>query len=319
MYRFLREPRWIALLVLVPIVMVAFYFLSQWQWGRYEGRKQMNSIVANHTSLPAAPVADLIPVGSIVGIDQEFRIVTASGTYDAAAQVLIRQRPLNGANGYWIATPLVTTDGATLIVNRGWMRADKIATAVADAPAPPAGQVTVTGTVQFSETGPAVEASDIPAGQVSNLDVSKIGAAVGKPVYPAYINLSESQPGQAAGLTPMPLPPQDEGPHLSYAMQWIAFAILSAVGVILLIRREAASRREAIEDIPGGARKSPRKSPRSSGRKSGRKPKYDEAEYWDDPVDQPEVVRPEVVRPKSRQPGDGADGAQDSEPSRTAP
>jgi hypothetical protein len=47
-----------------------------------------------------------------------------------------------------------------------------------------------------------------------------------------------------ARLTP---PPLDDGPHLNYAIQWFAFAVIALVGAGVVIRQ----RREAgVEPIP---------------------------------------------------------------------
>ncbi len=40
-------------------------------------------------------------------------------------------------------------------------------------------------------------------------------------------------------LESAPRPTLDEGPHLSYAMQWIAFALMALVGFVVLARRNA--------------------------------------------------------------------------------
>ena len=46
---------------------------------------------------------------------------------------------------------------------------------------------------------------------------------------------------------PVPVlePTLDEGPHLSYAMQWFIFAAAALVGWVLAIRRSIGTRREA--------------------------------------------------------------------------
>ena len=44
MLRFLREPRWIALIIAVPVGVVLCLMLSNWQWNRYEGRKDANQV-----------------------------------------------------------------------------------------------------------------------------------------------------------------------------------------------------------------------------------------------------------------------------------
>ena len=71
---------------------------------------------------------------------------------------------------------------------------------------------------------------------MTDLDVRLV--ADGAPVYPGYVDLVSSDPAQADGLTPIPLPDLTEGPHLSYAMQWVLFAVVAVVGFVLLVRRE---------------------------------------------------------------------------------
>jgi cytochrome oxidase assembly protein ShyY1 len=73
---------------------------------------------------------------------------------------------------------------------------------------------------------------------VSDLDVALAVAPGAADVYPGYVDLVSSDPAQAAGLTPIPLPELSEGPHLSYALQWVLFAGVAVVGFVLLIRRE---------------------------------------------------------------------------------
>ena len=46
------------------------------------------------------------------------------GTYDTGAEVLIRNRSLDGAPGYHVVTPLVMADGTAVLVNRGWVPAE---------------------------------------------------------------------------------------------------------------------------------------------------------------------------------------------------
>lgn len=239
-YGFLRQPRWLALGFLVLVVVPSFFLLSRWQLHRLDDRRHQNAVVeANSTSTPVPVGSVLTPGGTAdaVGDDQVWRQVTATGRYDVAHQVLVRKRPMDGANGYWVVTPLVTTSGTVLAVNRGWLEATQGATAtVADVPAAPTGEVTVVGRVRPSEEAPLPQPADLPPGQVTDLDVRLV--ADGAPVYPGYVDLVSSDPAQAAGLTPIPLPDLTEGPHLSYAMQWVLFAVVAVVGFVLLVRRE---------------------------------------------------------------------------------
>ena len=238
-YRFLREPRWVALGFLILLVVPAFVLLSRWQLSRLDDRRYNNDLVTAHATQTPVPVDSLMTAGgdpSSVGDEQRWRPVTATGTYDAAGEVLVRKRPLDGRNGFWVVTPLVTTSGTVLAVNRGWIEASGSASAVQAVPAPPAGEVTVVGRIQPSETAPE-QPSDLPAGQVTDLDVALVAAGAST-AYPGYVQLESSDPAQEEGLTPIPLPNLSDGPHLSYAIQWVLFAVVAVTGFVLLARRE---------------------------------------------------------------------------------
>jgi cytochrome oxidase assembly protein ShyY1 len=237
-YRFLREPRWLALGFLVLLVVPAFFLLSRWQLSRLDDRRYNNDLVTAHADQAPVPVGSVMTPGaatSTVGDTQRWLPVTATGRYDVSREVLVRKRPLEGRNGFWVVTPLVTSAGV-LSVNRGWVEASGSASAVQAVPAPPSGEVTVVGRVQPSETAPE-QPTDLPEGQVTDLDVTLV-AGSGANAYPGYIQLETSDPAQTAGLTPIPLPDLSDGPHLSYAIQWVFFAIVAVTGFVLLARRE---------------------------------------------------------------------------------
>jgi len=255
-YTFLRQPRWLALAFVVVLVVPSFFLLSRWQLSRLDGRRHANAVIDANAEAPTVPIDEVMSAGAptaSIGDEQIWRRVTAVGRYDAAAQVLVRKRPLEGRNGFWVATPLVTASGAVLVVNRGWVEAVGGATAVPDVPPPPSGTVTVTGRVQPSELAPASQPTDLPVGQVTDLDVALVGG--GANLYPGYVDLVSSEPPQAEGLSPVPVPDLSDGPHLSYALQWVIFAIVAVVGFVLLVRRERDYADEVyVEDAaPGGA------------------------------------------------------------------
>ena len=53
-----------------------------------------------------------------------------------------------------------------------------------------------------------------------------------------YVELTESDPPEPGGpLEPVAEPSLDEGPHLSYAVQWFIFSALVAIGWFLAVRR----------------------------------------------------------------------------------
>ncbi len=244
MLRFLREPRWIALIIAVPIGVFICLQLSDWQWNRYEGRKDANQIQIQNESLPTVPVAEAMSPGGTVDDSNQWRVVTQTGVYDTDNQVLVRRKPMGGSMGFWVATPLRAPNGDVLIVNRGWIAASAGATTTPSVPAPPTGNVTVTGRILPDVPASSARAADMPTGQVSSMDVTAIAAPSGGQVYPGYVELMASSPPQAAGLTPLPTPHVSEGSHLSYSLQWIVFALMFVIGLAILVRREVKLRKE---------------------------------------------------------------------------
>jgi cytochrome oxidase assembly protein ShyY1 len=239
----------------VLLVLPSFILLSRWQLSRLDERRHFNELVTTHSAAAPVPVDTEMQPGApldSVGDDQRWLPVTATGRYDAASTVLVRKRPLDGTNGFWVVTPLVTRSGAVLVVNRGWVEAAGGATATQEVPAPPPGEVTITGRIQPSEDAPETQPGDLPAGQVTDLSVPLVAGDAS--AYPGYVTLVESTPAESAELTPIPLPDLSDGPHLSYAVQWVFFAGVAVVGFVVLIRRESeyAAAEEALTAAEAG-------------------------------------------------------------------
>jgi hypothetical protein len=60
-----------------------------------------------------------------------------------------------------------------------------------------------------------------------------------KLVTDAYGVLAKEVPAPAQAPQSLPKPEVDEGPHLSYALQWFAFGVGAFIGLWVLIRRTA--------------------------------------------------------------------------------
>lgn len=237
----MRDRRVWALGFLVVLVVPAFLLLSRWQLHRLDDRRAENSLISTHADAAPVPVARTMTAGespNSLTAEQEWQDITATGRYDLAGQQLVRRRPLDGANGYWVMTPLVLADGSVLAVNRGWVAAGADATSNPEVPSAPSGEVTVVGRLRLSQTAPP-RPTDLPTGQVTDLDVRAVPAS--GPVFPGYLELVRSDPPETGdpALTPIPLPELDDGPHLSYAIQWIAFAVIAVGGFVFIVRGEA--------------------------------------------------------------------------------
>lgn len=256
MYRFLLTPRWLALHVAVVGVAVAFVLLGKWQLDSSRGDAPP---AAGAGAAQAAPV----PLGSLTGPgrplarDAAGRLVSASGRYDAAQQLLVPGRELDGREGAYVVTPLLTADGAVVPVHRGWVTGPEDPRLTA-----PAGPVTATGVLQPSEperAGRVRQAVELPAGQVAFVATPELMRRWPYPpaaLHEGYVALTAQEPATVTGpvaVVPEPQRGDDRVSalrNLSYAGQWWLFAG-AAVGFWVLSVRGAARERRAAQAEDG--------------------------------------------------------------------
>ncbi|MEU5643012.1 SURF1 family protein [Streptomyces milbemycinicus] len=257
MYRFLLTPRWWVINVFTVLAIPICLFMGSWQLSRFEARvethnKQQDK--ASGTEDAAEPLRSLLPVtDQTVG-----RSATATGRYDAAHQLLVPDRRLGDRDGFYVLTLLRTDGGKALPVVRGWLPGDADDKAdAAKVPAPPGGEVTVTGTLQASEYSGSkgVQTSGgLPRGQLGMINAASLVNLVPYGVYDAWIT-STAAPG---ALKPVP-PVVAEGTgldlkafqNLGYTGEWFVFAGFVVFMWFRLFRREAETARDlALGIIP---------------------------------------------------------------------
>jgi cytochrome oxidase assembly protein ShyY1 len=270
--RLLREPFWVRAAVLAVLLSVAFVLLGRWQWGRHEGKVAVaERIDHNYDAAPVGVPALLPDPAAALPAQDEWRPVRLVGRYLADRQVVVRNRPLDGVYGYEVVVPFQPDDGAPLLlVDRGWI-ANGASGARPDAvPAPPSGTVTVVARLRPTE--PPDDRTP-PPGQELRIDVPRITApvvaALGAPaVTRAYGVLASEQPRPATAPTLLPRPDGDLGPHLAYAVQWWAGAVVLYVLLVVYAGKEAG--RRAAGGSPGSpipqAARPPGRPPRSRRR-----------------------------------------------------
>lgn len=252
MHGFLRRPRWIAFSLLIVVLIVVMVNLGLWQLRRLDHRQHANRAVTQRSSQPAVALTDLVrPTSDRAALDSvEWREVVVTGTYDMTHEIFVRDRSSNGRAGLHVATPLVLADGSAILINRGWVPMPQTVQGAPTAPPPPSGQLTVRGRIRPSQQRGIIGPTDPPAGVLvafARLDVPRIQKQVPEALLPGYLELTAPPPsGDLPEL--IALPTLDDGPHLSYALQWFAFSVLAAVGWWLMVRRTAreATKRQAI-------------------------------------------------------------------------
>ncbi|MDD7942204.1 SURF1 family protein [Actinomycetospora lutea] len=245
--RFLLRPGWIALtLAVAAFAFACYYLLAPWQFHRGDERSGDNAALTRAVATAPVPRTELVAPGEAPGADVAWRQVVVTGTYRPEGQVLVRLRSIEGHPASEVMTPLVTTTGETVLVDRGYVRTDGQGT-LPPIPAPPGGTVTVTGYQRLDEgapTRPAVVADG--QRQVYSADAATVAAAGGVPTSPGYVQVLPGQPGV---LTSVPLPPPDPNPSYSYAWQWLIFGLM-AIGAWIYFARLEYRREHGLEPRP---------------------------------------------------------------------
>lgn len=235
MRRFLFTPRWLAFHALVLTAMFAMVNLGLWQLRRLDERQTFNRLVTEHAAMDPVDGAAALRDGASLA-DWDWRPVTVRGTYVKRAPIEVVNRTRDGVQGRLIIGALQTTDGVVVLVNRGFLAEG---TTIPEAPA---ADVEVTARVRRSEqrrTGQTADDASATLTQVRRIDLGVVGPQFAKSVAPVYLEALQTRPADAAGLQAMALPALDDGPHLSYAIQWFIFTICVAVGWFLAVRRSA--------------------------------------------------------------------------------
>ncbi len=198
------------------------------------------------------PLADLVKPDTPMDAtaDVQWREVSATGRYDESQQVLVRNRTYNGIPGYFVLTPLQVPGGDVVIVNRGFVPLETSGTKP-KVPAAPSGVVAVNGRVRSTQKRGLFGPRDPVEGtltEVARADLARLQQQMPYHLLPVYIELETSDPSEARGITPVPLPELDDGPHLSYAIQWFLFSALAVVGWVLVVRKTAKGGDNIIDD-----------------------------------------------------------------------
>lgn len=241
MFSFLRQPKWIAFTLLVPVGVALCLLAANWQYSRHVHRSAADALIRTNSAAPAVPLGDLASPSAPLDPDRRYRIATATGSYLPDSAALVRRKSLEGSAGYWSVAALRTDAGPVIEVLRGWVPLSDDARQSPAVPSPPTGEVTVTGWLQDPEPATQPRPSDLPAGQVTALDPGALNP--GATVYPAYLVAMTSQPPDS-GVKLVPVPELGLGPHLAYAWQWLAFAVMLPIGWVILLRRELRAARE---------------------------------------------------------------------------
>jgi surfeit locus 1 family protein len=207
--------------------------LGLWQLHRLEARRAANAVALAGRSGPIVMLT-----GDGLDTTLANRRVQVRGRYDHAHDIVIRGRQYRGVPGVEVVSPLLVEGGKrAVLVNRGFVPSPDALTIELDSVREP-GATSVEGIALPIDSG---KGAPLQRGRVTTwarLDRQALRSGLPYPIYPVYIR---QFPDSAWPRFPRRLEPPvlDDGPHLSYAIQWFAFAVMAVVfaGVISRLKR----------------------------------------------------------------------------------
>jgi len=218
-------------LVIAVTVAAGCVRLGVWQLDRLQQRRARNAQVRAARERPAVEARAGLPADSAVN-----RRVHAAGRYDYAHQQLWRARSYEGVPGVALVTPLLLADGPALFVDRGW------------APSPDAAHLDEQAYREADTADVLGLGFPAPRGR-GDVDPARLQDSLPYPVLPFILQQLPPSIGLYRPLPPglirWPPPPLDDGPHLSYAIQWFCFAVIILVGSAVLLGKSRGAGREA--------------------------------------------------------------------------
>ena len=235
--------RWSGWLAIVVVFSIACVYLSSWQFDRrQEALDAMDQLAMNYDS----PIVDFTSVATLDSFDakNEWLQVKVTGTYMTDSSVLVRNRPLNGQAGFLQLVPFRLDSGEIVAVERGWLPVTSQYDAPANPPLPSTARQEIIGHVRPSE--PTLDRS-APSGQIATINIQALREEVdlGENTYmKMYLRMQSESVPVASNPEQLKRPVLGEGNHLSYALQWILFALMAGGALIWGIKKE----REALTD-----------------------------------------------------------------------
>lgn len=247
-WRFLASRRWMGYTALLVLFSIACVWLGNWQFERRaEARAEIERIDANYDA-PAIPLEEALT--SLDSFDEnalKWQTVRMTGSYEGDP-FLARNRPGVEGVGSNLIQALRLTDGRVFFVDRGWIAVAGTDDVDASAlPAAPRGEIVVLARLRASE--PMIHGRTASGRSVPSIDTAQLAQSFAGEAYTAAYGqlVSETPPGERGVLASRP--ERDEGPHLSYALQWYVFILIALLGVAYAARQEYRSLNSDSESV----------------------------------------------------------------------
>jgi len=231
----------LGLFALAAVIAAAIFVrLGIWQLNRLHQRRVLNALVMARAAW--APV----DVRTVMGdsATAHYRHVTVTGSPDYDHELIWAARTHNGAPGVNLFTPVhVAGSDTAVLVDRGWVYSPDGAT-VPEARLRDR-DTTFDGYVEEMEPTGGRSYTDRER-TLARLGLDRVRQTLPYPVAPLYVvALNDSAQVAPEHIVRLSIPPLDEGPHLSYAIQWFSFAVVALVGLGFVFRQARSEERDA--------------------------------------------------------------------------
>ena len=221
--------------VLFALVIAAICVrLGIWQLDRLQERKARNALLAGRLNAPPIDAREL-PRDMA---EARFRHVRVTGIPDYEHELTHAARSRLGSPGVNVLTPVrIPGSDTAMIVNRGWVYAPDGST-IDHARWHDRDSTFVGYAVEFPPTGGGTFQNKPTV--LTRLSYDVVSKAVPYAVSPTYVialDDGEDTTNAANRIARLPAPALDDGPHLSYAIQWFGFATVALVGATIVVRQ----------------------------------------------------------------------------------
>lgn len=244
MYRTFLRPKWLLTHLLAIGLVVVMVNLSLWQFRRLDDRKAFNAVVELNATQPVVPLEKLL---SEEPSSIEWRRVIVRGSFLSDKEVIAVNRSQDGTAGADPVTPFSFAVGnktQVVLVDRGFIPLTEVS------PPAPAGEVEFIGRVRLSQNRRVGSLSDPSTGvlkEVQRINIPRIAAQLqndpAEKITPFYLDLLESPQITTSLPARVANPITSNGSHLSYAIQWLLFAVCAIAAWVILVRRSLTSAR----------------------------------------------------------------------------
>jgi cytochrome oxidase assembly protein ShyY1 len=229
--------KWLNWIALVVVFSIACGFLANWQFSRRESKLASIALVKENYNAIPVELNTLLENGSVPLPKMTWRTVRISGHYLPESLLLVRNRPNEGQPGFEELVPFQSDQLGVLFVSRGWLPSGQAQDQPDSVPVPSREDTIITARILAAE--PLLNRG-APDGQIASINVSLALELTGlnSQVNNSYFRLVAESPAVGEGIKPMHAPSIEEGNNLSYAFQWILFALMAALALIWRIRRD---------------------------------------------------------------------------------